>query len=86
MPPAVLLIIKVLQAALVISTVMVKPFGIITSSAEVGTTPPTQVAVLLQFPVAPALMVAAFPWLANNTKQKATRKFRSVRVCFVIIR
>src|SRR5689334_11916788 len=52
-----------LRATAAVSTVTVAPSAMVTSSAAVGTTPPTQVAVLLQRPPAPVeTMTAAGAW------------------------
>lgn len=47
-----------LQVALAV-TVITEPLAIITSSADVGTTPPAHVVVAFQLPVLPALVIVA---------------------------
>lgn len=75
-----------LQVVLAV-TVILEPAAIITSSAEVGTTPPDQVAVEFQLPVLPALvMVPAKLWMMHKKKYNTVNAsalfvFKGRQVC-----
>ena len=75
-------VVKVLQTA-AIFTVTVIPLLIITSSEEVGTEDPPQVAVLFQLPLTDAVLVAPKPLNPSKRNTIAGNRYFRVKASFV---
>src|ERR1035437_7280553 len=82
--PVIALIVRLLSTGVLVSKVTVKPLGITTSFVATGTTPPVQVVVLLQLPVAFAVIVTplTLPTPHTNSITQIKKLFKRLKGAF----